>query len=138
MFCKNCGKELKDGAVFCEECGAKVESTAFDGEPNTRPVAQTVVVQQTPVTEETLPAQYRPLGPWAYFGLALLFSIPIAGFVLLIVFSCSRKNINRRNFARSYWCGLIIVAAVFLTYAILAMTGVLGYSFAEWIRNLTH
>ena len=25
MFCKNCGKELKKGAAFCHECGAKVE-----------------------------------------------------------------------------------------------------------------
>ena len=23
MFCKNCGKELKDGTAFCSECGAK-------------------------------------------------------------------------------------------------------------------
>lgn len=25
MFCKKCGKELKAGALFCENCGAKVE-----------------------------------------------------------------------------------------------------------------
>ena len=25
MLCKNCGKELKKGAAFCHECGAKVE-----------------------------------------------------------------------------------------------------------------
>ena len=23
MFCKNCGKEIKDGVAFCSECGAK-------------------------------------------------------------------------------------------------------------------
>lgn len=26
MFCKNCGKELKDGSVFCSGCGAKIAS----------------------------------------------------------------------------------------------------------------
>ena len=26
MFCKNCGKEIKDGVAFCSECGAKIES----------------------------------------------------------------------------------------------------------------
>lgn len=26
MFCKNCGKEMKEGTTFCPECGAKVES----------------------------------------------------------------------------------------------------------------
>ena len=29
MFCKNCGKEIKDGAAFCSECGTKAESNAF-------------------------------------------------------------------------------------------------------------
>ncbi len=26
MFCKNCGKEMKDSAAFCPECGAKTEN----------------------------------------------------------------------------------------------------------------
>lgn len=25
MFCKNCGKEMKDGSAFCSECGTKNE-----------------------------------------------------------------------------------------------------------------
>lgn len=28
MFCKNCGKEMKDSAAFCPECGAKAEPNA--------------------------------------------------------------------------------------------------------------
>ncbi len=28
MFCKNCGKEIKEGSAFCPECGAKAESNA--------------------------------------------------------------------------------------------------------------
>lgn len=28
MICKNCGKEMKDSAAFCPECGAKAESNA--------------------------------------------------------------------------------------------------------------
>ena len=128
MFCKNCGKELKDGALFCEECGTYTESGAAKAQP--------VIVQQGAVTEETLPAQYRPLSPWAYFGLSLLFSIPIVGFIFLIIFSCSRANINRRNFARSYWCALIIVVAVVLILMILSWMGVIGSAAAEWIKNL--
>lgn len=26
MFCKNCGKEIKDGDTFCRECGGKIDS----------------------------------------------------------------------------------------------------------------
>ncbi|MCD7812270.1 MAG: zinc ribbon domain-containing protein [Ruminococcus sp.] len=36
MFCKNCGKPLKEGAQFCNECGAKVTQTT-----QTAPPAQT-------------------------------------------------------------------------------------------------
>lgn len=27
MYCSNCGKELKDNAVFCDKCGTKVGET---------------------------------------------------------------------------------------------------------------
>lgn len=36
MFCKNCGKEIKDGATFCTECGTKVTETVST-EGNTTP-----------------------------------------------------------------------------------------------------
>lgn len=59
---------------------------------------------------ETLPGKYRPIGAWGYFGLTILFSIPLIGTLCVIIFACSSSNINRRSFARSYFCGLILVA----------------------------
>lgn len=83
------------------------------------------------ITAENLPAQYRPLNAWAYFGYSLLFSIPVVGLVLLIVFSFNRGNINRRSFARSYFCGLIIALAVVLVlFIILLATGATAELFA--------
>lgn len=70
---------------------------------------------------QDLPSNLRPLSAWAYFGYTLLFSIPVVGFILLIIFSFSRSNINRRSFARSYFCSYIIVAILFV---ILILTGV--------------
>lgn len=61
-----------------------------------------------------LPANLRPLSPWAYFGYTILFSIPVVGFILTIVFALDNSNINRRNFARSYFCVLAIVLIIFL------------------------
>jgi hypothetical protein len=49
------------------------------------------------------PEQFRPLSPWAYFGYSLLYSIPIVGFIMLIINSVNDSNINRRNFTRMYW-----------------------------------
>jgi len=65
---------------------------------------------------EQLPREYRPLSPWAYFGYSILFSIPFIGFICLIVFALSGDNINRRNFARSFFCiyAVAIILAIFL------------------------
>lgn len=59
-----------------------------------------------------LPAKYRPLTAWAYFWYGILFAIPLIGFIFLIVFSVSDANINRRSFARSYFCALILVLVI--------------------------
>lgn len=69
------------------------------------------------------PERFRPLSPWAYFGYTILFSIPLVGLILLIVFSLSEGNINRRNFARTYFCALVIMLIIIL---VLAFTGTLA------------
>ncbi len=61
---------------------------------------------------DTLPSKYRPVGAWGYFGYTLLFSIPIIGQIFLIVFALSGSNVNRRSFARSYFCALIIFGII--------------------------
>ena len=61
---------------------------------------------------KNIPAKYQPLSAWAYFGYQLLFAIPLVGFILLIVFSFNDDNINRRNYARSYFCSLLIGAII--------------------------
>ena len=61
-----------------------------------------------------VPPEFRPLGAWAYFGLSLLFSIPVIGWIFLIVFALSDANINRRNYARSYFIVFIIMLVLVL------------------------
>ena len=68
--------------------------------------------------EDNIPEKYRPLSPWAYFGYGILFSIPVIGFILLIVFSFNDENINRKNFARSYFCVYVVVIILVIIAAI--------------------
>lgn len=79
------------------------------------------VYQQPVNTESTLPPQYRPLSPWAYFGYSLLFGIPIVGLIMAIVFSFSDENINRRNYARSFFCALLIAVIVSVVLAVIGL-----------------
>lgn len=118
MNCTNCGNVLPEGANNCPYCGAGVAQPASQ-EP----------VYQAPVQQE-LPEQYRPLSPWAYWGLSILFTVPIVGLIFLIIFSFNSGNINRRNFARSYWCSILILLAILLVVVLIA--AVAGASFAAF------
>ncbi|MBO4982253.1 MAG: hypothetical protein J6C84_10275 [Lachnospiraceae bacterium] len=60
-----------------------------------------------------VPFNYQPISMWGYIGYQLLFSIPCIGFILILVFSFGgAKNVNLRNFARSYLC-IFVIAFVF-------------------------
>ena len=41
MFCKNCGKEIKEGSAFCPECGAKTEESTVTNVDTTTATAET-------------------------------------------------------------------------------------------------
>ena len=58
--------------------------------------------------------KYTPIKPFAYFFLQILYSIPVIGFIFLIIHAIGHENINRKNFARSYFCGLILVVIIFI------------------------
>lgn len=81
-------------------------------ELNQQPVQQPTYTQPAPQTPN-IPEEYKPISMWGYFGYELLFSIPCVGFIILLVFAFGgNKNINVRNFARSYFCYMIIIAIV--------------------------
>lgn len=66
-----------------------------------------------------IPSEYKPISMWGYFGYQILFAIPIIGFILLLVFSLGgTKNINLKNFARSYFCLFIIVIVIIVLLTI--------------------
>lgn len=78
------------------------------------------------VDKDSLPAEYKPLGAWAYFGYNLLFAIPVVGFILLIVFACGGcQNRNLRSYARSFFCSLLLTAILFVVLFIV-LGGVAG------------
>lgn len=73
---------------------------------------------------DKIPVEYRPLSPWAYFGYNILFSLPVIGFILLIIFSLSNSNINRRNYARSF---IVIYIIIIIAVTIIGLAGGFTY-----------
>lgn len=126
MFCENCGKNLPDGAKFCNGCGAKTEPA----QPAPPPPAQTAYTpQQTYVPQ---PAAYsgqpgtEPLRVGQYIGMLLLMCVPILGIILLFVWSFGGSvNLNKKNYARA----MLIVCAIGLILSIIfgaALTSIIG------------
>ncbi len=79
---------------------------------------------------DRLPEEYRPLGAWKYFGYEILFAIPIVGFIFLLVYSFNGSNINRRSFARSYFCKFLI--ALIVIGALVGLAFALGLQEGLW------
>ena len=88
--------------------------------------------------EQYIPDEYRPISMWGYFGYSILFSIPIVGLVLILVFSFGgARNINLRNFARSYLCGLIILAVLLLIIFLTGGTALVAKYLQEAANGVT-
>ena len=97
MFCIHCGAKVPDGEMYCGICGQSV----YVRQPQSRQV------QPSAQRKTTLPPENQPLNPWEYFGLNVIFAMPLVGFVCAIILSF-HTNVNLRNYARSYWCALLI------------------------------
>ena len=64
--------------------------------------------KQLRAIEKQLPKSYRPISGWGYFWRAVLYAIPVIGWLFLLINAIGSKNRNGRNFARSYFCALLI------------------------------
>lgn len=139
MFCNNCGKNVNEGEEFCPNCGTPMmdgqQPNQFSGQQTGQQIYVTQPQQEIPPTPygQDPRFDYTPISMWGYFGYQILFSIPCIGFILLLVFSFGgTRNINVRNFARSYFCYLIVMAV--LVTAIMMMFGVgAGYGYSSYL-----
>ncbi|MBQ4105871.1 MAG: zinc-ribbon domain-containing protein [Clostridia bacterium] len=126
MNCSKCGNTIQDDATFCTSCGETVQAA------NPAHSIPTPHIPQAPVSitnENQLPDKFKPMGAWSYFGHSLLFSIPVVGTILLIIFALGgTRNINKRNFARSYFCGYLLIAIIAIILIILAAAGAISFA----------
>lgn len=123
MRCEYCGTENVDGAHFCKGCGGDLtQQNGAAGQSNRSDHSNenwNATARQN--SSNINPPQvgdmgdYQPISMWGYFGYELLFAIPCVGFIMLLVFSFGgTKNVNLRNFARSYFCFYIVVIVLML------------------------
>ena len=59
-----------------------------------------------------LPKAYRPLSPWSYFWRSVLYSIPVIGWLILLIHVFACKSRHGRSFARFHLLTVIVAAIV--------------------------
>ena len=116
-FCKECGKPLNDGVAFCTECGTSVgevnkqekvvEQTSPTPPPPSAP--QPTYTPPAPVVQEEIS---KPVSTFGFFGMMLLFMLPIVGQIAMLITAFAPSNKNIKSFARAYLIWLIIGAVL--------------------------
>ena len=114
-FCENCGKPVYRLDRTCANCGAPV--TQFQQVPSEpQPSAR---VNNDPVQN----SPYSVLCTWGFVGSLLLMAIPIAGFIITIVWAAGGVyNLNRRNLARAYLLIMGIFTVLYLIFFVALFT----------------
>ena len=148
-FCTECGKEIADGVAFCTECGTKAPADPATATTKTvteaketkvespvvhTPPAQSYQAQQTYTQPAPDPAS-KVVGTGAYFGLMLLFAIPIIGQIACLIMAFAPKNKNIKHFARAQLIWMVI--AVVLLGILVAVISLLTNSLMDYINQLT-
>ena len=148
-FCTECGKEIREGVAFCAECGTKAPADPATATTETvteaketkvetpvvhTPPAQSYQAQQT-YTQPAPDPTSKVVGTGAYFGLMLLFAIPIIGQIACLIMAFAPKNKNIKHFARAQLIWMVI--AIVLIGILVALLSVLTNSLMDFINQLT-
>lgn len=100
--------------------------------PNMNPNMMTQSPQIHTIIPDYNPSlDYTPLSMWGYFGYNLLFAIPLIGWIFLLITALGglSNNVNLRNYARSFFCVLLIVGCIFLLMIALSVFTVISLNF---------
>lgn len=114
MNCSHCGAPQEGDLHFCTHCGQSLMENGVPMQPaHTMPASPVYPTMQ-------IPEDHKPISAWGYLGYTLLYCIPIVGLICLLIFGFGgTKNINVRNYARSYGIIYLISAILSVLYIVL-------------------
>ncbi len=150
-FCTECGKEIAAGMAFCTECGTKAPAdpdvTVTEATMPTMEAKAETPVHTTPAPANQAQQTYDPpvqtvhappapdpknkvVGIGTYFGLMILFAIPIVGLIACIIIAFAPKNKSLKNYARAmliwFIIAIVIAGLLFALFSLLT-NSIMGY-----------
>ena len=111
MYCRKCGSELKDDALFCSHC------------------AEPVITQQQPTWQAQQPAWQPPQplnvdnGSWGWFVLGLF--VPVVGLILYLVWKNEKPLSAKRAGLGALVGGIATVVLTILEFVIFFFLGIM-------------
>jgi hypothetical protein len=70
----------------------------------------------------------KSITSWGYVRLAILYAIPVLGWLVWLINALFAKNTNVKNFARSYFCWVVLVLVLavvaFAAVGLLSLAGI--------------
>lgn len=138
-FCTSCGSPLTEGVAFCTQCGAKAEAAPVPApQPQSRPAPAPSpapqIQPQPPVAPAPEPVS-KPVSTLGFFGMMLLFALPVVGWLACILMAFLPRNKNIRSFARATLIWLLI--GLILAGVVAAAVGTLVYSAKPYLEEIT-
>lgn len=98
-YCENCGAELEDSAVFCDECGARVETVPQEKAVDSEQSKETEKQENAVIDTSDKPVEKRKRMIPILCG--VIGVLIIAVIVIIIVTVTSRKSNNDENNAKN-------------------------------------
>ena len=135
-FCTTCGAELNPDAAFCTNCGASGSAPAT---PEPQPTAWTQPVQTAPPPPAAVvvPTE-EPVGTGTFFGLMLLFALPVIGQLACIIMCFVPKRKSLRSFARAtlIWFVIALILSLLLGFAAKALLNAAAPYFEQFTAEM--
>ena len=120
--CDICGREFDSRLAFCDACGTPVPECG--GMQSSQEIP---VIQEMPATKNAADEQVQDgalktddvVGLGTYFGLTVLFAIPVIGLIasFIVIFVSKNKNIKNYAKATTIWLAISLVIGIFLVFA---------------------
>lgn len=152
MKCKSCGAEVSDQALFCTNCGAKIDepavSTLAEDEAKDVPVgleeihepllpadeAGKAEVPVVPFTAPAVPAEPsgkedKPVSAALFFWLLFFGSLPVIGLFVNIIIVSRAERVNLKNFC----VAMLVWHCIFLFLILVGL--VLGIIYLDYVND---
>ncbi len=134
MNCSHCGTPQEENLSFCTHCGQPLgQNPSVVPSNSTMPMyGANPAPAQYPYPILQVPEDHKPISAWGYLGYTLLFCIPVISIIFVLIYSFGgTKNINLRNYARSFgilWIASAIIAALFFVLVMVLFGGLAAFS----------